>query len=101
MIASRFSTIARSRAREGWYRADTPIAKRVEEEHRGRGWATFTVVGLMLGSALGVGLVVGWRGQQRARAKRDYGSEEKWGVIRYANVVDMEKVSASFHFISF
>lgn len=83
-----------SRSRESGFDGQTPVQEKVVKAGGGkRGWTSFSVLALMLASAVGAGLLVGWRGEERKEKEREYGNLGKFIRPNYATLSDMEVVS--------
>ena len=78
-----------SRAGNPGGKVETGIGKRVS-----KGWTTFSVLGLMAGTAFGAHGFAKYQAEGRELRMRDYSSPEKWVEPKYANRKDMEDVSS-------
>jgi D-lactate dehydrogenase (cytochrome) len=67
---------------------EASVGKRVS-----KGWTTFSVLGLMAGTAFGAHGFAKYQAEARERRMRDYSSPEKWMEPKYASRKDMEDVS--------
>ncbi|KAI6709107.1 hypothetical protein JHW43_008370 [Diplocarpon mali] len=56
----------------------------------GRAWTGSSVLTLCVASAVGAGLLVAWRSDERKERDRAYGNLEKFAKPYYASLVDME-----------
>ncbi|KAH7333423.1 FAD-linked oxidase-like protein [Rhexocercosporidium sp. MPI-PUGE-AT-0058] len=61
-----------------------------------KGWTGFSVLALMASSAVGAGLIVGWKSEGRTDRERAYSNAGKFVRPAYANLSDMESVSCMF-----
>ncbi|KAL2065405.1 hypothetical protein VTL71DRAFT_3075 [Oculimacula yallundae] len=55
-----------------------------------KGWTGFSVLALMAASAVGAGVLVGWKGEGRKDREREYSNATKFVRPAYANLNDME-----------
>lgn len=62
-----------------------------------KGWTGFSVLALMAASAVGAGLIVGWKSEGRKDREREYSNAAKFVRPAYANLSDMESVSFKSH----
>ena len=78
-----------ARAGNAGGKLEAGVGKRVS-----KGWTTFSVLGLMAGTAFGAHGFAKYQAEARDLSMRDYSSPDKWMKPRYASRKDMEDVSA-------